>query len=110
LLCTHLHRHVCLTRKTKGRCLGTFENRDAIDRKELSRFGCLGIGRQAGSLRHDPRSVPCRSVWDLQWTVALGQVSLRMLLFPPVSIIPPMLYTPLRLETSLTKKKSGRRL
>ena len=67
---------------------------------------------QAVSLRHDPRSVPCQSVWDLQRTVTLAQVFLRIriLLFPPVSVILPMLYTPLCLETILTKKTSGRRL
>jgi hypothetical protein len=42
--------------------------------------------------------------------VALGQVFLRLLRFPPVSIIPPVLHTHLYLHTVLQRRTNGRSL
>jgi len=42
--------------------------------------------------------VPGQSSWDLRWKkVKIGQVCLPVLLFPPFSIIPPMVHTHLHL-------------
>jgi hypothetical protein len=66
LLCTHLHRHVCLTRKTNGRCLETFENGDAIDRKELHFFVPWHRQLVSDMTRVQSRVGPC-GICSEQW-------------------------------------------
>jgi len=53
----------------------------------------------------DPRPVCVRFVVD---RLALGQVSIRVLRFPPVSIIPPMLRIYLHPRVALTRRADGR--
>jgi hypothetical protein len=52
----------------------------------------------------DPRSVGVRFMVD---KLALGQVFLRVLQFPPIYIIPPMLHTCLHVHTTFTRRTMG---
>jgi hypothetical protein len=52
----------------------------------------------------DPRPVPVRLVVD---KVALGQVSLPVLRFPPVSILPPPLHIHLHLHAAVIRRRNG---
>jgi hypothetical protein len=55
----------------------------------------------------DPSAVHMRCVVD---KVALGQISLPVLPFSPVSIVPPVLHTHIRLNGTLIRRLSGRSL
>jgi hypothetical protein len=57
--------------------------------------------------RFDPRSVHVRFVMD---KMAVGQVSVQVLCFSLVSIIPPMFHTHLQLKVALTRRTNGRSL
>ena len=62
--------------------------------------GQLIAGLSPPELVFDPRSVDVGFVVD---NVALGQVSLQVLQFSPVSIVSPMFDTHLHLQVSLTR-------
>jgi hypothetical protein len=55
----------------------------------------------------DPRSVHVRFVMD---KVALGQVFLPVLRFPPVSVIPSVFHIHFHLHVALTRRTNGRSL
>jgi len=67
----------------------------------------LVAGLSSRRPKFDPKSFHVRSVVE---KVAVGQVFLRLMWFPPVNIIPPMSHTPLHLHTALTRWTNERSL
>jgi hypothetical protein len=73
-------------------------------------IGCdlqIGLCKVSASYRGISRSVPVGFVED---EVLLGQVTVRVILFSPLNIIPQLLHTHLHVHVSVTGRTSGQRL